>query len=239
MSKPYYNKIKKIVANAKLPKSYTLPAYDSFDWVDIPDGWTYVLTPRGLSLEQWDKLLKNKCNGLYTYGYPKSPFIGKGWELKYAATQVTPTINDVSYIEAKTQYGQLLSVEAYLALQWQQLEQDLEPVDKIGWTWLEKEDNFKLSDLRAPFGRWSPDDGQVRLYWYGVGYRFGLLGVRLPVWGENSSVLTASNATPLSLYQETTDYLLDKGHTITKPLIDDIVGFIENQATDKGGDGNE
>ncbi len=77
------------------------------------------------------------------------------------------------------------TIASYLALQAGRLQNNEEPIDSSKWTWLEGEFGDP-SNLQAPRGRWFPVDGQVGLDWCNVGRRGGVLGARLPVWGNPS-----------------------------------------------------
>lgn len=176
--------INKRVKDGSLPKGFEggLPT----ESIQKQEGYQLVYIPKGLTLDQWDTLLKKTCKGLwYSDNYNEALFGSKlHWETEYISAVSKPSETNITYTGAEKKYGKLLSVESYLALQWNRLELGQEPVDSESWSWLQQEDNLGLDSLRAPYGCWLPDAGQVRLRWYDVSDRDGLLGVRLPVWGD-------------------------------------------------------
>jgi hypothetical protein len=66
----------------------------------------------------------------------------------------------------------------YLAAQARKLQNNQQPLDEAGWSWLHG--TFDAG-ARAPSGYWFRDYGQVGVGWREVGYRYGGLGSRSPV----------------------------------------------------------
>ncbi len=79
---------------------------------------------------------------------------------------------------AYTDIDMHMSPHAYLAAQARKLQYDQQPLDEAGWSWLH---GTFSAGARAPDGCWYRDDGQVNVYWNGVGDRVDGLGSRSPV----------------------------------------------------------
>ena len=71
-----------------------------------------------------------------------------------------------------------IAPHVYLAAQARKLQNNQQPLDEAGWSWLHG--TFDAG-ARAPRGFWRRDDGQVRVNWDGVGIRYVNLGSRSPV----------------------------------------------------------
>lgn len=183
--------INKRIKDGRLPKELKKLPTHSFKELD---NHQIVYIPRGLTWEQWDELLKGTCNGLWHSSlYNDEPFgTSIHWDVEQVYCGDRPSEMDISYTEANKKYKKLLSVESYLALQWNALELGKEPVDGNTWSWLQNEPELGLGDLRAPRGDWGPGDGQVCVSCDDVGDRGGDLGVRLPRVGEDLDLSTSS-----------------------------------------------
>lgn len=180
-----------------LPAGYKLPQLHTFVIPKLEKDQEYIFVPKGLKFDHWDKLLSQKdgWNGLWISSNYKD-FSGSGWELWAVNTQSKPTEVSITHTEAITKYGELLSVEAYLATQWFLLESDREPIDELTITWLQNDPGLKVVPSgHVPGGFWDPFFGRVRLYWDVAGRRYDAVGVRFVGRGlalESSSLLEPS-----------------------------------------------
>ena len=71
-----------------------------------------------------------------------------------------------------------ISPHVYLAAQARKLQNNQQPLDEAGWSWLHGTFN---AGARAPDGFWNRVNGQVRVGWNEVGSRYDNLGSRSPV----------------------------------------------------------
>lgn len=228
MSTTTYNDFKTIVTkrikDGSLPKKYKFPSEKDLDIPTVATIYQLVFIPTGLTLAQWHTLLSKKSNGLwYSDKYSEKPFSYTGWRVETIYANSTPLETGIKYTGASQKY-ELCSVEAYLALQWYNLEMDKPPVDLTTWSWLKNEDSLGLDGL-LPVGNWHPGGGRVGLGWNYADYRVDYLGVR----PSGRGLALDSRASSGSLSSRLTDYLFNKGHTINKPLVEDLVEFIEEQ----------
>lgn len=185
------------IKEGKLPKAYKLPLLKDFDttWVATalerisePD---IVFVPLGLTLTQWNTLLKATCNGLWHASiWTDSLFSGSGWELHVVAGTNAPTQVNVTYEEAQP----ITSAQVYIAQQWLRLEQGKQPVDTTTWTMATE----TVAPVDVAGVNWDPGDRRVSLYVWRADYRFGSFGVRAEESGSKSSTLEPSTS-PLSL----------------------------------------
>lgn len=195
-----YKEIKSIVTkrikDGSLPKSYKLPPEAEVGIpATIPENYSVVFIPTGLSFDQWDALLKKTCNGLWVWSeYNKAPFKKAGWKVELVYSASEPSNTNVTYTD--TEKTGTVSLEAYLALQWNLLESGKQPVDKDTWTWCKNDDAYGLPSGRAPASYWDSSDGQVSVVQVDVGFAGGLLGARLPVRGTNPEPLATSAKAP-------------------------------------------
>lgn len=166
--------VNKRIKDGSLPKSLKVPS-DLKVPKDIPKGYEAVFVPRGLTLNQWNILLGKTCNGLYSYDYNRELSQGSGWEVHVVYAGSKPLELSEGFDSSKPN----LTIETYLALQWQRLEAGKKPVDKLYWSWCSQKDNFGLQIYgAAPYVTWNPGIGQVNVVWGKVGLRSGHLGVR-------------------------------------------------------------
>lgn len=80
------------------------------------------------------------------------------------------------------------TIESYLTIQALRIKNGLDPLDPQTWSWLAgtfmrgADENVQQA---APFGRWSPGGGRVRLGWHTAVRRDGGLGARPAVRGQS------------------------------------------------------
>lgn len=200
--------INKRIKDRSLPKSYAIKELADGD--KCPKDYMTVYVPQGLTLNQWDKLLKKTSNGLW-HSSEYSDFKGKGWRTEVFYAGLKPMKTNVTHAEGQSE-GEYISPETYLALQWNRLELGLEPVDSETWSWLKDDDSFDGGG-DAPFGLFVPDGGQVYLDLLGAGYRIDFLGVRPSVRGKNLEPLSSLDSSSLD---KNTEAIQDLNNTLKK-----------------------
>lgn len=226
----------------KLPP---LPALSKFDTEWLEDRFDYyleqswepeiVFVPH-INRSDWDKLLKQYRpteNGLWVSSEYDDTIItmpSLDWSVQVIPGCNKPPITNVSWDGSERSEKLTGSVkensptlDEYLALQWTKLLKGENPVDG-DWYW-SFVDIPNYTGKYAPASYWDPGSGQVYVIRDDVGDSFDNIGVRLPVWGDSPESL-APSFVPLS-FQEVTDYLLNKGHSINKQLVDDVLELLK------------
>lgn len=212
--------VNKRIKDGSLPKEYKLPALSTFtkpDTKDIPNP-DYIFVPMGLTFTQWDKLLKNVCEGeWHSSGFPDDFNKGSGWELWAISGDPKPSIVNISKEQAVEKGYTLAPLQALIAQQWQRLEQGLEPVDKETWT-LAQEDIEVDGSLRSVYQRFNPNRRTVCSLWYSRGYAYGYGGVRPSARGNSKflNLETSSNSSDLSAVEANTEALNRLTDTLEK-----------------------
>lgn len=212
----YKTIINKRIKDGSLPKAYKLGD------IEIPKAdpdYQTILVPKGLTLDQWDTLLKKTCNGLW-HSSEWEDFTGKGWETMQVYVGQKPLETNIKYDE---EYNHC-SAQEYLALQWYLLETAQQPVDKDTWSFLGRE-GFTDSGS-VPAGDWLPGRGQVYLDWAYADYFRGNFGVRPSGRGRALELdtslepLASSSEAPLSSKTVELDIeeILVSGEANTKAL---------------------
>lgn len=194
--------VKQRITDGSLPKEYKdIPKLSSSK---VPDGYTKILVPHGLTLEQWNILLKKTCNGLwYSSVYNNAPFKTSGWTEELIYSKETPFKTDITYSDADKEYT-LCSVESYLALQWYLLETNKTPIDS-GWSfsWLKNEPDLGLPSGVVPGGGFDPGGGRVLLDRDGAGGLDDYLGVRPSGRGQELEPLVSPSPLELEISEIT------------------------------------